>query len=290
MRLSVWLSADETGDTWDNVGLRPIHKSIAVNGGDFKYVHSEFNINKPHKRLRIGVGYKIDQNYGESIAAEDWSKIFKGFYVWDSGDKPLSFKTKNDFYIKTDYPVEDGINTTFTYAIQDSWQQSRDNNHITCVIKIGDTEYRLQEELRFGPKGSNGTNITFLLEKLEGKNALTYTDAKDDTLSIEALLIDNNGQYINIDKNKLSWEIFNNKYFKTIEDENLADNVIKLGFVDNCDYSNVNTRFIDNYAILSASYRGAGDNLPTLQAFLPLPIKTANCVSMTGASQVIYNN
>ena len=295
MRLSVWLSADETGDTWDNVGLRPIHKSIAVNGGDFEYVHSEFNINKPHKRLRIGIGYKIDQNYGESITAEDWSKIFKGFYVWDSDDKPLSFKTKNDFYIKTDYPTEAGINTTFTYAIQDSWQQSRDNNYITCVIKIGDIEYRLQEALRFGIKGSNGTNTTLILEMLDGKNAFVC-DEKDEEgnikigeMSIEALLVGNDGRYIDTNDADFTWYIINNdnKYFSFKKDasgKEITTGKKNTLYLD----AEITQPPQDNYAILAVSYNG-GTN-PILHSFLTLPIKIEECLSMVGTTEIIYNS
>jgi hypothetical protein len=59
----------------------------------------------------------------------------------------------------------------------------------------------LQEDLRFGTKGSNGTSNTFILEMLDGKNALTTTTGSKptgsdyyDTLRIEAILIKGNGK------------------------------------------------------------------------------------------------
>jgi len=82
---------------------------------------------------------------------------------------------------------ENGI--SFNYAITDLWLPDRNNNIIKCTVSRNGTQYVLTETLRFGPKGSSGTQYTFLLEMLDGKNALTIGE----DLTVEAILLNSNG-------------------------------------------------------------------------------------------------
>jgi hypothetical protein len=78
---------------------------------------------------------------------------------------------------------KDSTGYSFNYAIDDSWNQNKNNNIIQCTVSINGTEFILSETLQFGLKGTSGTAYTFILEMLDGKNAISV-DKDDKTLRI----------------------------------------------------------------------------------------------------------
>jgi hypothetical protein len=76
----------------------------------------------------------------------------------------------------------------------------------------------LHEILRFGPRGSSGTHNTFLLEMLDGKNALIVRNGIDE-LRVKAILLDAKGKEIKInDPENIKWNIinFNEEHTQTV--------------------------------------------------------------------------
>jgi hypothetical protein len=138
--------------------------------------------------------------------------------------------------------------------------------------------------LRFGTKGSNGTNNTFMLEMLDNKNALNIDD-KTSGLRIEAKLYKGDGNYVGLDE--VEWELINgNKNYFSLESNNKSSIcTIKL----NNELNDIPT---DNYAILKASisYNTGGNFSPKLEAYLPIPIKANPCIDIGGIKEVYYNS
>jgi hypothetical protein len=50
------------------------------------------------------------------------------------------------------------------YSIKNVLRSESNNNTIRCVMRYHGAEYEAVEELRFGKAGTNGTNVTFIIE------------------------------------------------------------------------------------------------------------------------------
>lgn len=276
IKLSAWISNDQTSWTL----ISDILKTINI--GSEAEIDSVFTINQEHQYIRVGVGINYSQ---EGFNIEDLADDGKTMKI----DTP-SLKLQSQFYTNTNYPTTDSagnrqLSTSFKYAIADSWSRSRTNNTIRCKVAIGDKIYELSEELRFGTKGSNGTNNTFLLEMMDGKNALVI-DSADKELQIRALLIHNNGSmYYFGDEDEITWTLIhgNDDYMELVEP--IKDTP---SYIRKIKLKNVSDVPSDNYAILKAAY--TYKNGPTLEAFLPIPIKHSSCSSISGTTEVIYNH
>lgn len=85
-----------------------------------------------------GVEYKVFSYYPNSLEGSDWDK--------------------NDL--------------VFDYSIKEYWAKNESNNTVRCVFSKNGVEYTAIEELQFGRAGSNGTNLTMVLEFMNGGNAL----------------------------------------------------------------------------------------------------------------------
>lgn len=85
-----------------------------------------------------GVEYKVFSYYPNSLEGSDWDK--------------------NDL--------------VFDYSIKEYWAKNESNNTIRCIFSKNGVEYTAIEELQFGRAGSNGTNLTMVLEFMNGGNAL----------------------------------------------------------------------------------------------------------------------
>ena len=85
-----------------------------------------------------GVEYKVFSYYPNSLEGNDWDK--------------------NDL--------------VFDYSIKEYWAKNESNNTVRCVFSKNGVEYTAIEELQFGRAGSNGTNLTMVLEFMNGGNAL----------------------------------------------------------------------------------------------------------------------
>lgn len=237
----------------------------------------------------------------------DYSYIKLTMEYYDSEDSPLDsnliqvdrllFKLQSTFFTNELIPQQDGenliIDNKLWYSIANNWNQSRNNNTIKCKISVAGVETVLIETLRFGKQGTSGTQNTFLLEMLDGKNALSTTDKE---LKIEACLIGENGKQIYFDNaedvtNRIEWSLlgYDNIASAPIEIRSTdKQQIIKLELKDNISLD-------ANYSILQAKYKyevadTASNTTPYLYAFLPIPIKDESAISMVGATQVIYNH
>lgn len=180
---------------------------------------------------------------------------------------------------------------TFDYSIKNYWAKKESNNTIRCIVSVNGTEYSALKELQFGRAGSNGTNLTMVLEFSGNNNALIIDG---DPIQVEARLYDSNGSRIDFTKdqaiNGITWDW----YKSTPEDENYGPYMTHSANEDNATRTiTLNSALggppVDNYFILQATYKA--DILSTeLTAFLPIPIKMAECSHIEGAKEVIYNH
>ena len=215
-------------------------------------------------------GKKIDENNQLSnIKSIEW-EVPKG----------------NDSMISYDSDWNTNKNSLiFKYSILSTLDLSRGNNIIKCTVNMGGKNYYLQEELRFGRKGTSGTYDTFILEMLDGKNALSIAE-DDNGLRIKALLIKKDGKehYFTTDEiSKISWSLINkHDYIKYSEPGKEAQEpIITL---------TLKTKKVptDNYTILEATYKQ--ETGPILKAYLPIPIKDPSCSHIEGTKQIIYDH
>ena len=300
IKLSIWVrNNNETKWTLINNIYKTIKVLKEYKDSQLSEIEGLFSIAQKHDQIRIGFGLTSEQG-------EEFNKLLEdnkeNNISWDLYlNNETSFTVQSEFYTNTNYPSKDEnkktvLNTIFTYSILNSWSRDRNNNTIRCKVTVDGKDYLLQEELHFGPKGSNGTSDTFILEMLDGKNALTTTAGEKpegsnyfDTLRVEAILIKGNGKryYFTKDQIKeIEWELIhgNDKYI-IIDDS--AD--------PNTEYAIKSLHLVtnkipdDNYAILKASvkYENLG---PTLEAYLPIPIKHHTCLGMSGPKEIIYNH
>ena len=198
------------------------------------------------------------------------------------------------------FPDDNGkLIDTQSYMIKNYWSQQDSNNTIRCELSINGTIYKAAEHLQFGRSGTNGTNTTFVLEMINGKNALVINKTnqeKPQEIQVRAILYDGSGKIINLSQDEyknIKWSWYKETTFK----ENTQQEpymILKAFDPTETDITGqivsiiCNTTSIpdDNYYILKAEY---GTN-PTLQAFLPIPLKTSNVSQIEGAREVLYNH
>lgn len=165
------------------------------------------------------------------------------------------------------------------YQIENYWTAQKSNNTIICRISINGVEYEAIEELHFGKAGSNGTNITFMIE-FEDTNALTIGE----TAVVRArLYTEDDGQVGGIPAGTTidwSWYKESDTRYITYKVDDSDSSYVTLT-------ANADTVPNDNYFILKASY--SIDN-NTLEAYLPIPLKVKECAYIEGAREVIYDH
>ena len=84
-----------------------------------------------------------------------------------------------DYMVFTRYPNKKGeINNYQSYSIKNTWYQANNNNTVRCVVSINGVIYEAVEEMKFGKAGSQGTNITLVLDFMYGKNAIEFDPSK----------------------------------------------------------------------------------------------------------------
>ena len=302
IKLSIWVR--DNGSKWTLINN--IYKTIKISKeykeNQLSEIEGLFSIVQKHDEVKIGFGLTSEQgdDFNKLIEDNKENNISWDLYI----NNETFFSVQSEFYTNTNYPSKDEngktvLNTIFTYSILNSWSRDRNNNTIRCKVTVDGKDYLLQEELRFGPKGSNGTSNTFILEMLDGKNALTTTGGEKpegsnyfDTLRVEAILIKGNGKryYFTEDQIKeIKWELINNnsKYiFMDTKDEDSEYAIKSLHLV-------TNTVPSDNYAILKASFKYEQPDAnyqPVLEAYLQIPIKHYTCRGMSGPREIIYNH
>ena len=216
----------------------------------------------------------------------------------------------------------------FIYTILENLNPNASDNTVQCEVFVSGQLYlTLTETLRFGKQGSNGTTNTFLLEMMDGKNALPLTHYIKNSL----ITADNFANYELYTKSGGTYTlvtadaIFNasEQYYEKIENLRVQAILIKdtgkrvyftKDEANKIEWTLLNNEHIikqawktddihdiitlsldsqevpnDNYTILKASYQYQ-DTGPKLEAYLPIPIKNPICDKMVGATQVLYNH
>ena len=79
----------------------------------------------------------------------------------------------------------------FDYTIKSYWAKKEANNTVRCVLSKNGVNYTAIKEMQFGRAGSNGTNLTMVLEFMGGGNALVY-DSNEDKIVYETILDNHN--------------------------------------------------------------------------------------------------
>lgn len=162
------------------------------------------------------------------------------------------------------------------YSIENVWSSQKNNNTILCRISISGIEYEAIEELRFGKAGTNGTNVSFLIEFDGSVNALS-AGSSESVIVRPYLYTEANGAANGLPTGaQVSWEWYkrsNSDYISMSPslDSSYCSLVCRTNTVPN-----------DNYFILKATYEG-------LEAYLPIPIKN-NCAFIEGAREIIYDH
>lgn len=188
--------------------------------------------------------------------------------------------TRNTILVRDKYEFP---STKQAYSISDQWNYEKSNNTIRCIVHIQEVEHKAIEELRFGKAGTNGTNVTFLIEFENNQNALIVNSGNTkNKATLRARLYDANGANLGFAQsqaNSIQWS-----WHRKTESDNpymffnqgpISDQVVLT-----CNTSEIPA---DNYFILKATY---GD----LEAYLPIPLKTEKTSHIEGAREVIYNN
>lgn len=83
-----------------------------------------------------------------------------------------------DYKYKSYYEIirDEEINPRQIYYIYDQWSPSYANNTIACYVKINNVVYETYTDVKFGKAGTNGSNVTFLLNFDYGRNSLSLED------------------------------------------------------------------------------------------------------------------
>lgn len=204
----------------------------------------------------------------------------KSMYTAENGkvtDENYNYKGVN--YIEVTREPKDGElpSVEQAYSIENIWTAQKSNNTVMCRISINGVEYEALEQLGFGKAGTNGTNVTFLIEFTGNVNALTAGD--DDTVQVRARLYTEadgtaGGLPVGCDVNWGWYRESDNNYITFS-----LNNTDKSCCLLKCNTSTVPN---DNYYILKATYNG-------LEAYLPIPIKK-NCAFIEGAREIIYDH
>ena len=172
------------------------------------------------------------------------------------------------------------INTTQGYSIANQWTYQNSNNTVRCQVSIDGVIYEAAEELRFGKSGTNGTNVTLVLELDDNANALVANKDKNITVSLWMYNEEGvrSGFTQSTKKEDIQWDWFkksNTEYMSFEQNENNYAQVTITSKTDKVPE--------DNYFILQATYNN-------LTAYLPIPLKSANTSFIEGAREVIYDH
>lgn len=226
-----------------------------------------------------------------SIGKLDWIKWYfptestmiigtNSFYTENGGkvsNEIVNYKGV-DYKVITRTSSEGNLETLQAYSIDNQWSFQNSNNTIRCQVSIDGIIYEAAEELRFGKGGTNGTEITFLIEFTDNNNAVIAENGSQ--VSVRARLYDSTGARVGFTEemaNEIKWS-----WYKRSDDDYIylpqkltGDSIILT--------SNTDIIPQDNYFILQATYNN-------LTAYLPIPIKTRNTSFIEGAREVIYNH
>ena len=219
----------------------------------------------------------------------------------------------NSYWEITRKPKEKVIPQEFAsveqaYCISNQWTIQKFNNLVICRASINGVEYEAKKQLNFGKAGTNGTNLTLVMEFTENQNALIINDQKiknsdgeetetykENTITVNTYIYDNaEGKIqaiLNPNDVKYSWykgyhletdPKDNTKQIQVNPYINLARSSVE-GSIEAVLTCKTNTLPKDNYSILQVTYKN-------LIAYLPIPLKTRDTSFMEGAREIIYDH
>lgn len=198
----------------------------------------------------------------------------------DGDPKPEVVLYKQVNYKLITRKPKDGImNTTQGYSIGNQWTYQNSNNTVRCQVSIDGVIYEAVEELRFGKSGTNGTNVTLVLELDDNANALTAIE--DEKISVSLWMYNEEGArtgFTDTTAPVIEWAWYKESDTKYMEFSVNKSNPAQV-FIT----SKTNAVPEDNYFILQATYNG-------LTSYLPIPLKSDGTSFIEGAREVIYDH
>lgn len=208
----------------------------------------------------------------------------------------------NDYWIITRKPKEDKEAFTSneqSYSISSQWTRQKNNNFVICKVSIDGVEYEATKQLNFGKAGTNGTNLTLVMEFVDNQNALIINDSENgekNKINVNTYLYsDSDGQIqpiTNTNSIEYSWykTSTDNEYITLLPRETeevknkKGEKVTQYKSIEATLQCNTNIIPSDNYYILQAVYNGK------LTAYLPIPLKTRATAFIEGAREIIYDH
>lgn len=187
------------------------------------------------------------------------------------------------------------MNTTQGYSIANQWTYQNSNNTVRCQVSIDGVIYEAAEELRFGKSGTNGTNVTLVLELEDNANALVAAENKE--ISVRLWMYNEEGVrsgFTGDAATGIKWSWYKDTIPTKDKDGNTPkENEEPVPYMSIKDgstgvdhviiKSNINYVPKDNYFILQATYNG-------LTSYLPIPLKSEGTSFIEGAREVIYDH
>ena len=166
------------------------------------------------------------------------------------------------------------------YSIANQWSYQNSNNTVRCQVSIDGVVYEAAEELRFGKSGTNGTNVTLVLEFDDNANALIAGEGNK--VSVSAWMYNEEGARTGFTESsgkKIEWSWYkrSSTSYMSLPKETTGDKITIYASKSSSPVPK------DNYFILQATY----DNLT---AYLSIPIKSAETSFIEGAREIIYNH
>lgn len=166
------------------------------------------------------------------------------------------------------------------YRIRNYYSQSYNRNTITCKVTKDGVEYSGSKELTFGPAGTTGTDVTFVLDFDNGITALTKGNTN--AITITARLYDYENKPVSLEGYVINWALVNESTQVAIVNTTTTQPSTEIKLVNDPALSR-------NFNILQATLKNFGDY--DLIAYLPLPIRAnASYDYIEGATSIIYNS
>lgn len=220
----------------------------------------------------------------------------------NDGDKSVKYRNNAYWIITRKTPEEDKKAFTSneqSYSISSQWTRQKNNNFVICKVSIDGVEYEATKQLNFGKAGTNGTNLTLVMEFVDNQNALIINDSEDgekNKINVNTYLYsDSDGQIqpiTNTNSIEYSWykTSTDNEYITLLPRETeevknkKGEKVTQYKSIEATLQCNTNIIPSDNYYILQAVYNGK------LTAYLPIPLKTRATSFIEGAREIIYDH
>lgn len=166
------------------------------------------------------------------------------------------------------------------YRIRNYYSQSYNRNTITCKVTKDGVEYSGSKELTFGPAGTTGTDVTFVLDFDNGVTALTKGNT--DAITITARLYDYENKPVPLEGYTINWKLVNESTQIEIVNTTTTQPSTEIQLINDPVLSR-------NFNILQATLKNFGDY--DLIAYLPLPIRADTSYNyIEGATSIIYNS